>query len=83
MRELSLRIYTMTLMQGWMRSVEEMIERSITDAEQRGVMIVGNLDANGETVVGFRLDADVPYGHVFEFSSEEAVAEWRARGCPT
>jgi hypothetical protein len=61
------------------RSLEEMVERMLTDPESRGIMVV--LDQEQQTR-SYRLDADIPFGHIFEFPSLAAVDEWRARGCP-
>jgi hypothetical protein len=69
--------------------LEEMAERMLTDPEGRGIMVIldpmASFDEQLMRFTGtrtYRLDPGVPFGHIFEFPSEAAVDEWRARGCP-
>ena len=55
------------------------IERSVTDPEGRGVLVVLE---RGDEVRHMALDSDVPYGHVYEFRSWSDLRRWRAAGCP-
>jgi hypothetical protein len=62
------------------KTLEEMCERMLVDPEGRGVMVV--LDSESLTRT-YSLSEYVPWGHIFEFPSQDAVERWHDRGSPT
>lgn len=60
--------------------MEEWCERSITDPESRGVMMIQD---PATLTTRICLSYLVPYGHVYEFPTEGSVDRWIERGCPT
>lgn len=73
-------------------ALEEMVERSLTAPERCGIAIVITKQTEFDPVAenlyraiserSYRLDPNVPFGHIYEFPSMEAYEVWQERGCP-
>jgi hypothetical protein len=74
-----IRQLTMTQIAMQHQALETMAERMLVDPAGRGIMVVLDSEAGTRT---YRLDPGVPFGHIFEFPSQDAVERWRDLGCP-
>lgn len=84
-----LTIYDLALQQIRLQSaaLEQMAERMLVSPERCGIVVVienvfdlDNLRAAGYR--HYRLDPNVPFGHVYEFPSMEAYQVWIENGSP-
>lgn len=68
------------------KAIEEMAERMLVSPEPCGIVVVLNqiisLDDPYAPSRSFRLDPNVPFGHMYEFPSMEAYELWQERGHP-
>lgn len=68
-------------------ALEEMVERMLVSPVRCGVVVVlneiidlDNLEASSTR--HYRLDPNVPFGHIYEFPSMKAYELWQERGHP-